>query len=142
MAAKFLIQTLFFIFLKPLLGDLSLINSFLAAIYERPLPPPGETLLVTIDSKEYAFKRPDDSDSLLGNVDFDPLLTSLSPINVLSLFASLLVERRIIFIADKLSTLSTCVQAAIAVPPPPSLPLFLSFLLLLTTLHTHRYYIR
>lgn len=81
----------------------------------------------------HTFTRPNDSDSLLDHVNFEPLLRYLETDSILALFASLLVERRVIFTADSLSTLSAAVQAAIAVrsyplpypslytssPPPP-----------------------
>ena len=75
-------------------------------------------------TENYTFRRPDDSDSLLDHVNFRPLLSLLSPDNILATFASLLVERRIIFISERVSTLSACVQACVAVllsfcPPPP-----------------------
>jgi hypothetical protein len=51
-------------------------------------------------------------------VNLEPLLTTLDPSNLLKVFASLLVERRVIFSSAKLSTLSSCVQAAIALLYP------------------------
>jgi hypothetical protein len=101
---------------------------FLRAIYEQPLPQPGGTLQFTVEypatssaakkakTEHYTFRRPDDSDSLLDHVNFRPLVTLLSPDNILAAFASLLVERRIIFISERVSTLSACVQACVAVP--------------------------
>lgn len=97
---------------------------FLRAIYEQPLPPPGGVLHFTVDfpmsgrkpkTRRYSFRRPDDTDSLLDHIDFRPLLTLLSPNNILSVFASLLIERRMIFISEKVSDLSACVQACVAV---------------------------
>jgi hypothetical protein len=102
---------------------------FLRAIYEQPLPQPGGTLQFTVEypaasggggkkgpkTEHYTFRRPDDSDSLLDHVNFRPLVTLLSPDNILAAFASLLVERRIIFISERVSTLSACVQACVAV---------------------------
>lgn len=101
---------------------------FLRAIYEQPLPPPGGTLQFSVEYppssgkkakvENYTFRRPDDSDSLLDHVNFRPLLTILSPDNILATFASLLVERRLIFISERVSTLSACVQACVAVSTP------------------------
>jgi hypothetical protein len=42
----------------------------------------------------------------------------LDAINIISVFTSLLLERRVIFIADELSVLSSCVQAAVALLYP------------------------
>lgn len=103
---------------------------FLRAIYEQPLPQPGGTLQFTVEypatssaakkakTEHYTFRRPDDSDSLLDHVNFRPLVTLLSPDNILAAFASLLVERRIIFISERVSTLSACVQACVAILYP------------------------
>uniref|UniRef100_A0A8C4QCD3 UDENN domain-containing protein n=1 Tax=Eptatretus burgeri TaxID=7764 RepID=A0A8C4QCD3_EPTBU len=69
----------------------------------------------------YAFqliklRRP--SDSRLEHVDFSCLLRCLGVRQLLRLFASLLMERRVIFTADKLSTLSQCGHAAVAMLYP------------------------
>jgi hypothetical protein len=64
---------------------------------------------------------------MLDDINILPLIRFLSPSNILAVFTSLLVERRIIFVADNLSTLSSCVQAAAAVRsffrPPLLIPL-------------------
>jgi len=99
---------------------------FLDKIYTKPLPEPGGTLVVSVpnlsgfgeSNATYAFQRPEDSESLLDHVNFEPLLRYLDPKSVVAIFASLLAERRIVFTADRLSTLSSCVQAAVAVLYP------------------------
>lgn len=55
---------------------------------------------------------------MMDDINILPLVRHLSPSNVLAVFTSLLVERRIIFVADRLSALSSCVQAAAAVCYP------------------------
>lgn len=50
--------------------------------------------------KELTLCRP--VDSRLEHVDFDSLLECLSVTKLLQVFASLLLERRVIFVADKL----------------------------------------
>ncbi|CAB1336358.1 unnamed protein product [Coregonus sp. 'balchen'] len=57
-------------------------------------------------------------DSRLEHVDFESLLQCLSVGRLLQVFASLLLERRVIFIADKLSVLSRCGHAALALLYP------------------------
>lgn len=57
-------------------------------------------------------------DSRLEHVDFESLFSSLSVRHLVSVFASLLLERRVIFIADKLSTLSKCCHAMVALIYP------------------------
>ena len=85
----------------------------------------GGTLEVRMTGLDtcYKFNRPDDMDSLLDHVSFEHLLTKLDGYSTVAVFVSLLVERRIIFIADKLATLSATTQAIMAVTnssyPPP-----------------------
>eukprot|EP01087_Luapelamoeba_hula_P014200 TRINITY_DN4124_c0_g2_i2.p1 TRINITY_DN4124_c0_g2~~TRINITY_DN4124_c0_g2_i2.p1 ORF type:complete len:578 (-),score=82.63 TRINITY_DN4124_c0_g2_i2:510-2243(-) len=86
-------------------------TGFLGTIYNKPLPPPGGQLQVGPGAY---FKRPNDSENLLGHVSFEPMLRNLDPSSILAVFSSLLVERRIIFTSDSLSTLSSTVQAFVA----------------------------
>uniref|UniRef100_A0A8D0FFX9 DENN domain containing 2C n=1 Tax=Strix occidentalis caurina TaxID=311401 RepID=A0A8D0FFX9_STROC len=53
-------------------------------------------------------------DSRLEHVDFKCLFECLSVSHLMRVFASLLLERRVIFVADNLSTLSKCGHAAVA----------------------------
>ncbi|XP_054567956.1 DENN domain-containing protein 2D isoform X2 [Eptesicus fuscus] len=57
-------------------------------------------------------------DSHLEHVDFSSLLRCLSFEQILQLFASAVLERRIIFLAEGLSTLSQCIHAAAALLYP------------------------
>ncbi|KTF84865.1 hypothetical protein cypCar_00041510 [Cyprinus carpio] len=57
-------------------------------------------------------------DSRLEHVDFESLLQCLSVTRLLQVFASLLLERRVIFIADKLGVLSRCAHSALALLYP------------------------
>ena len=54
---------------------------FLKAIYEQPLPAPGDTLVISYclppakdTQQNFSLTRPDDVDSLLDHVNFEPLL--------------------------------------------------------------------
>ncbi|KAG2462171.1 ST5 protein, partial [Polypterus senegalus] len=67
-------------------------------------------------SKVIELRRP--TDSRLEHVDFDSLFSCLSVRQVIRVFASLLLERRVIFVADKLSTLSSSVHAVVALLYP------------------------
>uniref|UniRef100_A0A3Q2UYF0 UDENN domain-containing protein n=1 Tax=Haplochromis burtoni TaxID=8153 RepID=A0A3Q2UYF0_HAPBU len=58
------------------------------------------------------------SDSRLEHVDFECLFSCLSLRLLLRVFGSLLLERRVIFTADKLSTLSQCCHAVVALLYP------------------------
>ncbi|KAG8450851.1 hypothetical protein GDO86_003207 [Hymenochirus boettgeri] len=57
-------------------------------------------------------------DSRLEHVDFDCLLKCLNVSLIIKVFASLLLERRVIFVADNLSTLSKCAHAVLAMLYP------------------------
>ncbi|KAL6042658.1 Suppression of tumorigenicity 5 [Balamuthia mandrillaris] len=104
-----------------------LCSQLLGRLWEEAMPKPAQRIAVWVnlhapslnELRCYTFMRPDEhSDSLLEHVDFGPLLRHLDADNVLAVFASLLVERRIIFVADGVSTLSACVQAMVALLYP------------------------
>lgn len=90
------------------------LTTFIGRLLEKPLPAPGETLEVDLSSElntpnnvnKWRFTRPNEEDSLFEHVDFEPLLEKMCFENILICFASLLVERRTIFVSSKLSTLS------------------------------------
>lgn len=97
----------------------SSIFQFLKSVLAHPLPEPGQTFVVrafTKDGqrKELQFTRPDDSDYQLGRFNIEPLFLSLSPVAILTVYAALLVERRMIFSSASVSVLSSCVQTCLA----------------------------
>ncbi|XP_029290819.1 DENN domain-containing protein 2C isoform X2 [Cottoperca gobio] len=99
----------------------ALVYPFMRSVMEAPFPAPGRT--VTIKSflpgsgnEVLTLCRP--VDSRLEHVDFSCLLQCLSVGNLLQVFASLLLERRVIFIADNLSVLSRCSHAVLALLYP------------------------
>ncbi|XP_068997308.1 DENN domain-containing protein 2C isoform X1 [Embiotoca jacksoni] len=99
----------------------ALVYPFMRSVMEAPFPAPGRT--VTIKSflpgrgnEVLTLCRP--VDSRLEHVDFDSLLECLSVDKLLQVFASILLERRVIFIADKLSVLSRCGHAVLALLYP------------------------
>jgi hypothetical protein len=47
-------------------------------------------------------------------MELEPVLRNLSPQNILTIFASMLYERRICFVSSKLTTLSNLVQALVS----------------------------
>ncbi|NXX98316.1 DEN2D protein, partial [Centropus bengalensis] len=57
-------------------------------------------------------------DSHLEHVEFQALLQRLSPHLILSIFASAVLERRLIFLAEELSVLSQCIHAVAALLYP------------------------
>uniref|UniRef100_A0A8C7YC51 DENN/MADD domain containing 2C n=1 Tax=Oryzias sinensis TaxID=183150 RepID=A0A8C7YC51_9TELE len=86
----------------------ALVHPFMRSVMESPFPAPGRTVTIKSflpDSRKDGSEvltlcRP--VDSRLEHVDFDSLLQCLSAERLLQVFASLLLERRVIFIADKL----------------------------------------
>uniref|UniRef100_H3CCM9 DENN domain containing 2A n=1 Tax=Tetraodon nigroviridis TaxID=99883 RepID=H3CCM9_TETNG len=99
----------------------ALVQPFMRGIMEAPFPAPGRTITVKnflpgSGTEVIELCRP--SDSRLEHVDFECLFSSLSLRLLLRVFTSLLLERRVIFTADKLSTLSQCCHAIVALLYP------------------------
>uniref|UniRef100_A0A1A7WIG1 DENN/MADD domain containing 2C n=1 Tax=Iconisemion striatum TaxID=60296 RepID=A0A1A7WIG1_9TELE len=99
----------------------ALVYPFMRSVMEAPFPAPGRTVTVKSflpgsGNEVLTLCRP--VDSRLEHVDFGSLLQCLSVGKLLQLFASLLLERRVIFVADKLSVLSRCGHAALALLYP------------------------
>ncbi|MEQ2259267.1 hypothetical protein XENORESO_009139, partial [Xenotaenia resolanae] len=83
----------------------ALVYPFMRSLMESPFPAPGKiikvkTFLPGAGNEVIELRRP--NDSRLEHVDFDSLFRCLSVRQVLRVFASLLLERRVIFVADKL----------------------------------------
>ncbi|CAL8362933.1 unnamed protein product [Gadus morhua 'NCC'] len=99
----------------------ALVYPFMRSLMESPFPAPGKTIRVKTflpgaGNEVIELRRP--MDSRLEHVDFDSLFSCLSVRQVIRVFASLLLERRVIFVADKLSTLSSCIHAVVALLYP------------------------
>ncbi|XP_072554540.1 DENN domain-containing protein 2A-like isoform X1 [Paramormyrops kingsleyae] len=99
----------------------ALVQPFMRGVLEAPFPAPGRTITVKnflpgSGTEVIELCRP--SDSRLEHVDFECLFSSLSVRLLLRVFASLLLERRVIFTAEKLSTLSKCCHAMVALLYP------------------------
>ncbi|XP_077371186.1 DENN domain-containing protein 2C [Festucalex cinctus] len=99
----------------------ALVYPFMRSVMEAPFPAPGRTVTVKsflpgTGNEVLTLCRP--VDSRLEHVDFDTLLQCLSVGKLLQVFASLLLERRVIFVAEKLSVLSRCGHAALALLYP------------------------
>ncbi|XP_078144504.1 DENN domain-containing protein 2C isoform X2 [Centroberyx gerrardi] len=99
----------------------ALVHPFMRSVMEAPFPAPGRTITVKSflpgsGNEVLTLCRP--VDSRLEHVDFQSLLQCLSVGKLLQVFASLLLERRVIFIADKLSVLSRCGHAVLALLYP------------------------
>ncbi|XP_042533193.1 DENN domain-containing protein 2A [Dipodomys spectabilis] len=99
----------------------ALVQPLMRSVMEAPFPALGKTILVKnflpgSGTEVIELCRP--LDSRLEHVDFESLFSSLSIRHLVCVFASLLLERRVIFIADKLSTLSKCCHAMVALIYP------------------------
>ncbi|XP_054251851.1 DENN domain-containing protein 2C [Indicator indicator] len=99
----------------------ALVHPFMRSVMEAPFPAPGRTIAVRsflpgAGDEVMELCRP--LDSRLEHVDFECLLKCLSVSHTIRVFASLLLERRVIFVADNLSTLSKCGHAAVAMLYP------------------------
>ncbi|XP_028288091.1 DENN domain-containing protein 2A-like isoform X2 [Parambassis ranga] len=99
----------------------ALVQPFMRAIMEAQFPAPGRTINIKTflpgsGTEVMQLCRP--SDSRLEHVDFECLFSCLSLRLLLRVFGSLLLERRVIFTADKLSTLSQCCHAVVALLYP------------------------
>ncbi|XP_012580984.1 PREDICTED: suppression of tumorigenicity 5 protein isoform X2 [Condylura cristata] len=86
----------------------ALVYPFMRSLMESPFPAPGKTIKVKTflpgaGNEVLELRRP--MDSRLEHVDFECLFTCLSVRQLIRIFASLLLERRVIFVADKLSSL-------------------------------------
>ncbi|XP_072282246.1 DENN domain-containing protein 2C isoform X2 [Pyxicephalus adspersus] len=99
----------------------ALVSPFMRSVMEAPFPAPGRTITVKSflpgsGNEVMELCRP--MDSRLEHVDFDCLFKCLSVCHLIKVFASLLLERRVIFVADNLSTLSKCAHAVVAMLYP------------------------
>ncbi|XP_056450554.1 DENN domain-containing protein 2C [Gadus chalcogrammus] len=99
----------------------ALVHPFMRSVMEAPFPAPGRTITVKSflpgsGNEVLTLCRP--VDSRLEHVDFRTLLQCLSVERLLQVFSSLLLERRVIFIADKLGVLSRCSHAVLALLYP------------------------
>ncbi|KAM6435918.1 DENN domain-containing protein 2A isoform 2-T2 [Liasis olivaceus] len=99
----------------------ALVQPLMRSVMEAPFPALGRTIAIKnflpgSGTEVIELRRP--LDSRLEHVDFESLFSSLSIRHLSRVFASLLLERRVIFIADKLSTLSKCCHAMVALLYP------------------------
>ncbi|XP_072033934.1 uncharacterized protein [Amphiura filiformis] len=87
---------------------------------DNPFPRPGERLKIKMPSqpitKPLIIHRP--TDSRLEQMNFQCLFDSLDVAHVIQVFASLLLERRVVMCSSKLSKLSSCSQAIAALLYP------------------------
>ncbi|XP_071954866.1 uncharacterized protein [Antedon mediterranea] len=96
------------------------VDVLLKAAIARKFPSPGMAVELRVPTytgtEEHSLRRP--LDSRLEQVDFDFLSSNLDNHMFIQLFASLLMERRIIMCSNNLEILSQCSQAAAALLYP------------------------
>ncbi|XP_078500252.1 DENN domain-containing protein 2D isoform X2 [Lissotriton helveticus] len=99
----------------------AVIYPFMQALRETQFPAPGKTVSVKSfipDSGTEFIKLTRPLDSRLEHVDFRILIERVSSEIILCIFASAVLERRIIFLAEELSVLSHCTHAVAALLYP------------------------
>ncbi|KAF5881000.1 DENN domain-containing protein 2D-like, partial [Clarias magur] len=97
--------------------SMAMIYPFMQSLRETPFPAPGKTVTVKSFIPEsgtevISLTRP--LDSWLEHVEFRSLFLCLSDEEILQVFAAVVLERRIIFIAEELGTLSQVLHAIAA----------------------------
>ncbi|NXT84012.1 DEN2D protein, partial [Zapornia atra] len=101
--------------------SMAVIYPFMQGLRESPFPAPGRTVTIKSFIPESGTElieltRP--VDAHLEHVEFQALLQRLSPQLILHIFASAVLERRLIFLAEELSVLSQCIHAVAALLYP------------------------
>ncbi|KAM3618885.1 uncharacterized protein V6R79_026291 [Siganus canaliculatus] len=101
--------------------SMAMIYPFMQKLREAPFPAPGNTVEIKSFIPEsgteiISLTRP--LDSWLEHVDFATLFNCLTDEEVLLVFSAAVLERRIVFIADELGTLSQVIHAVAALLYP------------------------
>ncbi|XP_076022279.1 DENN/MADD domain containing 2Da [Genypterus blacodes] len=101
--------------------SMAMIYPFMQKLREAPFPDPGNTVEIKSFIPEYGTEiirltRP--LDSWLEHVNFATLFRFLTDEEVLLVFATTVLERRIVFIAEELGTLSQVIHAVAALLYP------------------------
>ncbi|XP_053536493.1 DENN/MADD domain containing 2Da isoform X3 [Ictalurus punctatus] len=94
--------------------SMAMIYPFMQSLREAPFPAPGNTVQIKsfipdAGTELISLTRP--TDSWLEHVDFRTLFRCLSDEEVLQVFAATVLERRIVFLAEDLGTLSQVIHA-------------------------------
>ncbi|XP_061758343.1 DENN domain-containing protein 2D-like isoform X4 [Nerophis ophidion] len=101
--------------------SMAMIYPFMQKLREAPFPAPGNTVEIKSfipESGTEIIRLTRPLDSWLEHVDFPVLFSCLTDEEVLLVFAAAVLERRIIFIADDLGTLSQVIHAVAALLYP------------------------
>nr|XP_057906660.1 DENN domain-containing protein 2D-like isoform X2 [Doryrhamphus excisus] len=101
--------------------SMAMIYPFMQKLREAPFPAPGNTVEIKSfipESGTEIIRLTRPLDSWLEHVNFEVLFSCLTDEEVLLVFAAAVLERRIIFIADELGTLSQVIHAVAALLYP------------------------
>ncbi|KAI4890867.1 hypothetical protein NFI96_023730, partial [Prochilodus magdalenae] len=101
--------------------SMAMIYPFMQSLREAPFPAPGNTVNIKSfipESGTEIIRLTRPLDSWLEHVDFQTLFHCLTDEEVLQVFAATVLERRIVFIAEELSTLSQVLHAVAALLYP------------------------
>ncbi|XP_026223547.1 DENN/MADD domain containing 2Da isoform X3 [Anabas testudineus] len=101
--------------------SMAMIYPFMQKLREAPFPAPGNTVEIKSfipESGTEIIRLTRPFDSWLEHVNFATLFSCLTDEEVLLVFAAAVLERRIIFIADELGTLSQVIHAVAALLYP------------------------
>ncbi|XP_029995734.1 DENN/MADD domain containing 2Da isoform X2 [Sphaeramia orbicularis] len=101
--------------------SMAMIYPFMQKLREAPFPAPGNTVEIKSfipESGTEIIRLTRPLDSWLEHVNFATLFSCLTDDEVLLVFSAAVLERRIIFIADELSTLSQVIHAVAALLYP------------------------
>ncbi|XP_071624502.1 DENN domain-containing protein 2D isoform X2 [Heliangelus exortis] len=101
--------------------SMAVIYPFMQGLRESPFPAPGKSVTIKSfipDSGTELIELTRPLDAHLEHVEFQALLQRLSPHLILHIFASAVLERRLIFLAQELSVLSQCIHAVAALLYP------------------------
>ncbi|XP_018606232.2 DENN/MADD domain containing 2Db isoform X2 [Scleropages formosus] len=101
--------------------SMAMIYPFMQSLREAQFPAPGETVRIKSfipesGTETIVLTRP--LDSWLEHVDFRTLFRCLQDEHAVQVFAAAVLERRIIFVAEELSTLSQVIHAVVALLYP------------------------
>ncbi|XP_075332115.1 DENN/MADD domain containing 2Da isoform X2 [Odontesthes bonariensis] len=101
--------------------SMAMIYPLMQKLRETPFPAPGHKVEIKIffpesGTETFSLTRP--LDSWLEHVNFGTLFGCLTDMEVLQVFAAAVLERRIIFIAEELGTLSQVIHAVAALLYP------------------------
>ncbi|XP_067384330.1 DENN/MADD domain containing 2Da isoform X2 [Channa argus] len=101
--------------------SMAMIYPFMQKLRESPFPAPGNTVEIKSfipDSGTEIIRLTRPLDSRLEHVNFASLFNCLEVEDLLKVFAAAVLERRIVFVADELSTLSQVIHAVAALLYP------------------------